>query len=98
MGKKEESHCSEPNCDRPYHGRGYCKAHYKRAVRRGEFEVMRVRNEEDGATSGLYCRVIGCDRKRFSKGFCSAHYQRIWHSGDPQAHLPIAGRYGKAQT
>ena len=44
------------------------------------------------AAEARLCEVGGCGRRHFARGYCRAHHERWRRHGDPQAHVPIAGR------
>jgi hypothetical protein len=97
MDDKKRTLCSKPDCKRTTHARGYCKMHYKRAVKAGEFAGVRKRNPTGGVKSGLPCQVEGCDKPRIASGYCRSHYGRVRIAGNPQPEKPIAQRFERGE-
>lgn len=76
--------CSIEDCDRPQHGRGWCKVHYLRwyRIQHG----ARVVPES--------CTVEGCDRPHLARDLCSTHYKRWRKHGDVKADVPVSDDQG----
>lgn len=66
--------CSVPGCIREAHTRGWCRMHYKRALRN---------NGDPGVPGTVYetarlrtCSVDDCTGPHYAKGLCQRHWQR----------------------
>ena len=76
--------CSIPGCDRPHHGLGLCRTHYRRLKRTGDPLVVRSPGKW---LPTKVCSVDGCGRTAQSRGWCSLHYDRWRRHGDPTVYL-----------
>jgi len=57
------SECLDLECSSTSHARGYCRKHYARRSRAGEFTTK-------------LCLIEGCDGPAYTSNLCSKHYQR----------------------
>ncbi len=80
--------CSVEGCEQPLICRGFCKPHYKRAVRAGLPVQCRLPLPE-------HCAIEGCPRRRSARGMCNTHFQRWLRYGDPLH--PYAPRFTLAE-
>lgn len=62
--------CSASGCDRPAHAKGYCQAHYRRALLGLDMEAP-VRGPRPD------CGADGCEKKNDSHGYCKMHWYRV---------------------
>ncbi len=69
--------CKEIGCNNKGVSRGYCKKHYTKRHKQGEFDYY------INLPKPNKCSVKECDRKPISLGFCNMHYQRYLKHGDP---------------
>lgn len=67
--------CKIEGCDREANARGMCMKHWKRAKRRGEFEVTKPPVYEKK------CVVDGCESDQEKRGYCQKHYRRMQRNG-----------------
>lgn len=75
--------CSIPDCGKPHHARGLCKAHH--------VQWLRDRNPAQ-------CSIEGCDKPAMSRGWCSAHWHRAYrNNGDPLAGRKPGAKAGEPQ-
>jgi len=76
--------CSIEGCDRPHHGLGLCRTHYRRLLRTGDPLVVRSPGKW---LPTKVCSVDRCDRVAQCRGWCSLHYDRWRRHGDPTVYL-----------
>lgn len=62
--------CKIEGCGRDHQARGYCRNHYQRAKRDGEFGTP-------------HCNVDGCTKFAVCRGMCPMHYGRVLQTGEP---------------
>lgn len=87
-----ERTCVIAACGRPHQARGYCAAHYQRALKGKPIDApLKKRRENLDA-----CSVGGCDRTAEARGMCRMHYFRWRMSGDAGA--PESQRPGGSRT
>lgn len=68
--------CAIQGCERPYYGRGWCRAHHARWLRHGDPLAGR-RPDGDGV-----CTVDDCAKPHKSLGYCDMHLSRHLRHGD----------------
>lgn len=71
--------CSVEGCDKKHVARGYCRLHYSKALRCGEF----ITNKYNLINK---CCVDGCTRKYYAKNYCRNHYSK-YISNDFRVHM-----------
>ncbi len=69
--------CKVKDCNNITHIRGYCRTHYKRLMRHGNTDCLRVKKYEGS------CSVEGCNKKHAAKGYCNTHYNYWIRHGYP---------------
>lgn len=75
-----ERTCTHPDCAKPIHCKGLCRAHYARLQR------------ERAKLSAAPCRFDGCEKPGFAGfGYCETHYRRIQRHGDVNHTSRIVG-------
>jgi hypothetical protein len=75
--------CSVMRCSKAHYGRGSCKAHHDRWVRKGDPGARAIRENNPGS-----CRIENCLKRSKGRGLCSTHYNRWLRTGttdDPRA-------------
>jgi len=80
--------CSVPGCQGKHEAKGFCGAHYRRALRHGG-DPLGTRPKSD-----RICSVPDCGRPHESHGYCQSHADRFRRHGDPlvgaRAHVGTA--------
>ena len=72
--------CGVDGCDKPYQARGYCDMHYRRWLRHGDVQVVKVGRRKPVRVD---CKIGDCDRPHKARGWCKMHYSRWKRNGDP---------------
>jgi hypothetical protein len=73
--------CLILDCEKPRHGRGFCKHHYSKLKRKGfihspeEYKIL--------TTIIRTCNIDDCNKIHFGKGYCKKHYGRYYRYGSP---------------
>jgi hypothetical protein len=70
--------CLVEGCDRPYHTRRVCFAHY-----------VQARSEGRLASFTVDCSIDQCDLPRHAQGLCRSHYMKEWRLGN-DLYRPLA--------
>ncbi len=70
---KKNIDCQEKDCSNKAHARGYCKVHYNKKLKRGDFYT--------GNNKDKICIKDGCDKPIDSRGLCKKHYTKFFRSG-----------------
>lgn len=65
--------CDYKGCDRKFHAKGLCQAHYQQLTRKGE--LSSIRNHGIVKT----CSFGPCENKHFAKGYCKGHHNQLWN-------------------
>lgn len=79
--------CVIDGCSKPFHAKGWCRYHYKRAYVTGDpLTPRQKRRPNPEASSRKPCAVVGCPMivgATGARGYCPTHYSRWRKSGDP---------------
>lgn len=79
--------CVIDGCSKPFHAKGWCRYHYKRAYVTGDpLTPRQKRRPNPEASSRKPCAVIGCPMivgATGARGYCATHYSRWRRSGSP---------------
>lgn len=67
---KQKKKCIEIGCIKDNACKGYCKQHYVKRRRHGEFG------------NRIKCSILDCELKTMTKGYCHKHYQIFRKHGD----------------
>lgn len=77
--------CEIDGCTNDVVAKDKCWKHYRRQLRRGSQELVRMSNK------GKPCGVEGCPNGARSLGLCDMHYNRQFTYGDPGQPEPLRG-------
>jgi hypothetical protein len=73
--------CTIDGCPEKHKARGFCKAHWRSARRRGDFEPAKRSPIRET------CSYPGCSKKHHGHGYCRTHYRHWQAHGDPSIGL-----------
>jgi len=90
MRKESIYKCSLDGCEKPVHGRSFCKPHYQIWYRTGNPSTPDQRKIRH------YCTVDGCESRVDGNGYCSKHNRRFKKYGDP--HKLIFEQHGMTKS
>lgn len=86
--------CKQEGCGREHWGKGWCKAHWRRA-KEGKDMAAPIRVQAAGVPRGGPCDVPGCHNARRNGLLCDGHWQRKKYGHpDPRGPLRMRRRNG----